>query len=122
MHTLRQFFSTRSRLLTKEDYSNVFNHSEKKASNRYALLLAFPHSGPHHSRLGLIVAKKNVRSAVDRNRVKRLVREHFRRHPQTQTKDTIFMARKGIADLSNSEIRYHLQQLWAKLDTVAAHP
>lgn len=34
--------------------------------------------GTQHSRLGLAIAKKQARRAVDRNRLKRIVRETFR--------------------------------------------
>jgi ribonuclease P protein component len=36
---------------------------------------------PGESRFGLAVAKRLARRAVDRNRMKRLAREVFRRHP-----------------------------------------
>lgn len=47
------------------------------ATRRHFTVFAVP-NGQRHSRLGIIVGKKAVPRAVDRNRAKRLVRESFR--------------------------------------------
>lgn len=71
-------FSADRRLLTAADFSHVFKKPQKSA-DRYLMLLAS--SGQHqHARMGLAIAKKRIKRAVDRNRIKRLVRESFRQH------------------------------------------
>jgi ribonuclease P protein component len=40
----------------------------------------FTRNGKNNARLGIIASKKLLPSAVDRNRVKRFVRETFRKH------------------------------------------
>lgn len=108
-------FSKAKRLLTAAQYSQVFDDCEARASHRNLLLLARRNDRPCH-RLGLVVAKKHVRSAVDRNRVKRLTREVFRQLPaDTPTLDVVMLARKGIAELDNEELSSILQQQWQKL-------
>ena len=62
-------FSREARLLDAADYRGVFNAVESKASHRHLLLLARP-NGLAHNRLGLVVAKKHVRLAAQRNRIK----------------------------------------------------
>jgi ribonuclease P protein component len=48
------------------------------------------------ARLGLVVAKKHLKRAVDRNRFKRLVRESFRSHQeQLAGLDVVVLARNG---------------------------
>ena len=68
------------------------------------------------NRLGLIVAKKNVRLAVQRNRFKRIAREMFRTCAQDDTGlDVVILARKGVDQLDNRTLRTILQQQWKKL-------
>lgn len=63
------------------------------------------------SRLGLTVSKK-VGNSVQRNRVKRLIREFFRTQPYLFSKPVDFsvVAKKGAAELSLSEILSELEQ------------
>ena len=78
-------------------------------------MLARP-SGLKEARLGLIVAKKNVRLAVKRNRIKRVVRDSFRLNQQTLgTLDVIFLARRGLDKLEPAEQHKLLLQSWRKL-------
>ena len=108
-------FPKSARLLTSAQYSRVFEQSKRRASTRHALLLALSSNEGQSSRLGLVVAKKNVRLAHERNRIKRLVREYFRCHPTETPMDLIFLARRGVAELTNQQIGAQLDELWSKL-------
>lgn len=108
-------FPASLRLLTAEDYKRVFNNNPLKiVCPPYTLLAA-----PNHndcSRIGLIVAKKNVRNAVDRNRIKRLARESFRLNQhQIPAYDIVLLARRGSSQLPNKVLFRHLEQLWIRL-------
>jgi ribonuclease P protein component len=110
----RRFPKSR-RLLKAADYSRVFDKAEAKASHRYLLLLARPRSEPGH-RLGLVIAKKNVRLAVQRNRIKRVAREFFRNLPDSEpAMDVVLLTRRGIDQLDNAELSSILLQQWQKL-------
>ena len=85
------------------------------AGSAAGTVLALPVSDKH-SRLGIIVAKKNVRLATDRNRIKRLVREYFRNHPLPASMSIIFMAKRGAGALSNADVIGDLDRLWRKLN------
>lgn len=63
------------------------------------------------SRLGLVIAKKHVRQANQRNRVKRIIRESFR-HQSLGNWDVIVLARPGIGLFDNPTLRIQLDQLW----------
>lgn len=64
-----------------------------------------------HNRLGLAVAKKHVPTAVKRNLIKRLAREHFRRLPvQDSSVDVVVLTRPG----ANAADREALNQAFAK--------
>jgi ribonuclease P protein component len=115
-------FAKARRLLNASDYSRVFDGAEARASHRHFLLLARTNNEPGH-RLGLVIAKKNVRLAVQRNRVKRIAREVFRQLPESEpTLDVILLARRGLDQLDNAELSTILQQQWQKLISHAAKP
>jgi ribonuclease P protein component len=73
----------RSRLSRSQDFDRVYR-SGRSVANRYLVLYYFPRStpvsaegGPSRSRVGFSVSKR-LGSAVERNRVKRALREAFR--------------------------------------------
>ena len=108
-------FPKSARLLNAHDYSQVFNNCSIRAGSIAGTVLALPVSD-NRSRLGLIVAKKNVRLATDRNRIKRLVREYFRSHPLSASMSLVFMAKRGAGALSNADVIGDLDRLWRKLN------
>ena len=62
-----------------------------------------------------MVGKKNIPTAVGRNRVKRLVRETFRQAQFPTALDIIFLARKDADKLSKTELNLLLKQSWGRL-------
>ncbi len=111
-------FSKSKRLLSPFDYKRVFDSNDQRAGSRHALVLSVINS-TETSRLGLVIAKKHVRQANQRNRIKRIVREFFRNHPLSPHRDIVFLARNGLGQLSNEEIRQTLIRLWS---TIQAKP
>ena len=108
-------FTRNDRLLSAGDFRRVFDGVEARASHRHLLILATPNNLDHH-RLGLVISKKNVRLAVSRNRVKRLIRESFRHQPKPeQGLDIIVLARKGLDQLDNQNLSSILHTQWLKL-------
>ena len=108
------------RLVTKAGYKDVFDDATYKVSHRHLLILARP-NGLKSPRLGIVVAKKNIKFAVDRNRVKRVVRETFRLNQQViQDLDVVFLARRGLDQLEGSVQSKILIDSWHKLSRQAA--
>jgi len=70
-------FSRVSRLIKTDDFSSVFNF--RKRISGHFLAIHYLRNQIGHPRLGLIVAKKNTRSSVDRNYIRRVLRELFRK-------------------------------------------
>lgn len=103
-------FPRTSRLLQAKDYRAVFSNARYKVSCRFFLVLAIPCDGA--ARLGLVVSRKNVPGAVQRNRLKRLIRENFRRR-QTQLCGTnmVVLARKDAHRHPNPALNRKLDKL-----------
>ena len=110
-------FPKNSRLLSAKDFSPVFNQPDFRVSSRYLLVLGKRSDLPA-ARLGVVVGKKNVNRAVQRNRIKRLVREGFRaRQGDFGPLDLVVLARKGLAGFDNCDIN---AQLGSLLDELSA--
>jgi ribonuclease P protein component len=68
-----------------------------------------------HPRLGLAISKKMLARAVDRNRVKRLIRETFRLGAtELAGRDFVVMARRGIRPERPVENQQALVRLWSR--------
>jgi len=93
------------RLLRPADFERVFSHADFKAANKHLLLLARGSSLPN-ARIGFVIAKKHVRLAVERNRIKRVIKEYFRTHHKAmQGCDIVVIARSGLDSQTNLALR-----------------
>ncbi|WP_026376039.1 ribonuclease P protein component [Aestuariibacter salexigens] len=107
-------FSRELRLLTPTHFQHVFSDAIPAVSPHLTLLarkneLTYP-------RLGITVSKKNVKHAVERNRIKRIIRESFRHHQHNlPTIDIIAIGKRGIAQLDNQQLFSVLEKQWIKL-------
>ena len=69
-----------------------------------------------HARLGLAISKRVSKRAVERNRIKRLLRESFRRMRQRLPDvDLMVMAREQAAGVAGPELLADIDALWEKL-------
>ncbi|MBD3642053.1 MAG: ribonuclease P protein component [Marinobacter sp.] len=107
-------FPKSARLLRPADYSKVFDDVQLKVPHRNFLILATPND-LGHARIGLVFSKRNLKLAVQRNRVKRQVRETFRLQTDLPGVDIVILGRQGLASLDNQTIRDSLNDLWRRL-------
>lgn len=108
-------FSCESRLRSSADFKQVFDTTDIKVSSRQLLILAKVNE-LGRARLGLVVAKKNIRAAVGRNRAKRHIRETFRlQKDEIGHLDIVVLVRKGFSDLDDSELNLLLNKQWQRL-------
>ena len=108
-------FPKELRLLSAAEYQPVFNKTQYKVSCRYLLVLA-KRNEKNQSRLGLVIAKKNIVKAVQRNRVKRVIRESFRLNQDLlQQLDIVILSRPGLGNLDNKVIDKKISRLWQDL-------
>ncbi|UOA09696.1 MULTISPECIES: ribonuclease P protein component [Methylobacter] len=107
-------FPPQLRLKTPAEYKKVFA-KPVKSSDTYFTLLAIKND-LDHPRLGLAIAKKNIRKAVHRNVIKRAVRENFRIQQQSLGNiDIVVLARREAVDAPPELLRKSLQKHWLKL-------
>lgn len=107
-------FLRESRLLTPSDFTPVFKKPVVASSPAFTFLAI--NNERDNPRLGLTIAKKRVKKAVARNRIKRLTRESFRlRQHELPNIDVIVMAKNGTDKLSNEELFKQLDKLWRKI-------
>ncbi|MBO1898436.1 ribonuclease P protein component [Shewanella sp. BF02_Schw] len=107
-------FSRELRLLTPAQFKSVFSNPIK-ASSAEITLLAIPNS-EQHPRLGLTVAKRFVKRANQRNRIKRVIRDSFRLHQQDIPDiDIVVLVRNGVMEMENAELHKLIEKLWRKL-------
>lgn len=108
-------FSKKLRLLGAADYQPVFKNARYKVSCQYILILAVV-SNVSRPRLGLVIAKKNIAKAVERNRVKRIFRESFRHNQRLLLAlDIVILARSGLGSLDNEQVHKNIERLWQEL-------
>ena len=103
------------RLLTAADFRTVFDQVDVKAPSDLCLLLA-RFNKQDQPRLGFIISKKNIKRAVERNRIKRIARDYLRLHQHgLPNLDIVFMGRKGLDKSTNIEIYQLLNKQFSKL-------
>ncbi|MDO8332901.1 MAG: ribonuclease P protein component [Pseudomonas sp.] len=115
-------FCREKRLLTPRQFKAVFDSPSGKVPGKNVLLLARLNN-LDHPRLGLVIGKKSVKLSVERNRLKRQIRESYR-HSQTALSgwDIVVVARKGLGDLENTELAQQFGKLWKRLARSKAVP
>jgi ribonuclease P protein component len=93
----------RSRLSRSAEFDRVYRQGRSQAS-RYLVLYAFPRGGEEGPRLGLSVSRK-LGGAVDRNRIKRLLREVFGALEPTLAPgyDLVIVARPDLKELAERD-------------------
>lgn len=92
----------------------MFQHGRAQRDDLFTVISAS--SGQAAPRLGLAVSRKAARLAVQRNRIKRLVRQAFRTSAhRLPPVDVVVIARPGIASRSNGEIQRSISMHWKRM-------
>ncbi len=108
-------FSKSFRLLNASDYQSVFNDAPFRASHQHLLILSRSNQ-TQTPRLGLVIAKKHIRLAVQRNRIKRILRETFRQNQQQLGGiDAVVLARAGLDKLDNQQLHKLFNKQWGRI-------
>ena len=104
-----------SRVQRRPDFERAYD-TGLRIHGRFMAIFVVPNGGLH-SRLG-VAATRKLGSAVERNRVKRLARELFRRHRVAAGLDIIVVPRREMLDAPFSSLEADYLALLARRDRV----
>ncbi len=106
-------FSKSQRLLKRDDYDRVFKNAHKITTPEFTVL--FCDNQKKQARLGLVLSKKIILKAHDRNRIKRVLRESFRLNRKLPAVDVVVLARPRVAKAEPMLMKSNLDKLWDTL-------
>ena len=107
-------FPRRARLQKPGEFKAAFERGSRL--NEKWLTALVVSSGDSESRLGLAVPKKAVPRAVDRNRIKRQIRESFRiRRNALPAVDVVILAKGGCLLATPEQLSDVLDRLWSRV-------
>jgi ribonuclease P protein component len=108
-------FSRQARLLHSHEFQRVFNNTECKSADALLTVLAV-RNDCGHPRLGLAISKKRIKTAVARNRLKRLIRESFRQHKnELANVDIVVLGQTRVVGVSNKTAVECLETHWKNI-------
>lgn len=110
----RERFPRTARLTRSRDFRAVFADARREGNRHFTILVG--HGGSGSARLGLAVSKRAAPRSVDRNRLKRLIRERFRHHRgKLPAVDVVVMVRPVARQCDNPVLIRSLDKLWQRI-------
>lgn len=101
------------RLPDRAAFDRVFSAPDiRQRRHPFSLLARKRDDGP--ARLGMVVGKRHARRAVDRNRIRRILREHFRQASLAGF-DVVVLARQGAGDVDRAALHDAASWLFQRL-------
>ena len=106
-------------MLDADSFQRVFKKANRSRDTLFTVLSR--QNRRKGARLGLAISKKNCRLAVQRNRLKRIVRESFRSHKdRLGGLDVVVMCQAGASRASNRKLFDSLAAHWQKSRTAGS--
>ena len=104
-------FTHRDRLLNASQFTSVFDQATKSSSEFFTILSR--ENTEEQARLGIVVAKRRAKRSVDRNIIKRIIRESFRLNKAALPKnDFIVILKRPIKIIKRANLRQQMETLW----------
>jgi ribonuclease P protein component len=93
------------------DFTRVFRQGKRTGGSGLTVLTVENSVG--HPRLGLAIAKKHIKLASRRNRLKRIIRESFRQHQSAFPGiDIVVLSRPGVDQRDSAQLWAALERHW----------
>ena len=106
-------FPSKNRLLNKEQFDAVFQKREKQYSHCFISYVAENTEG--FPRVGVILSKKQIRLATQRNTIRRIVKESFRHAIRDLPNvDIVIIGLKNATQVSKKDFARRIAQQWEK--------
>jgi ribonuclease P protein component len=104
-------FPRQLRLTKAVDFRQVFNKNNRIGDAGITILVSAHRS--KNPRIGFAIAKKQIKKAVNRNGLKRVFRESFRKNQhRLPERDLVVMVRKQILLNDSIQLRASLDKHW----------
>ena len=104
-------FPRQLRLTRAIDFQQVFKNNIRRGDAHITILVG--KKTGDCPRLGFAIARKQVPKAVQRNTLKRMFRESFRKNRhRLPPRDMVVMVKRGILVIEPARIRAALEQHW----------
>ncbi len=113
---IKQTFSKAQRILKRAEYQTILQKGTRSLTEHF--ILFYLQNDKEINRLGLVVSRK-AGKAVQRNRIKRTVREYFRlqntidSHPRP-FHDLVFISKKNIQSLTYQAVCLEMKKFYEK--------
>ncbi|HTW75481.1 MAG TPA: ribonuclease P protein component [Steroidobacteraceae bacterium] len=112
-------FPPERRVRLARDFRRLYAQGRRLGADGFTAVV-LPNGG-HGPRLGLSVAARTLRRAVERNRMRRLIRESFRRHQHAlPALDIVVGLRASPGNAASAQLRRSLERLWQKISAACA--
>jgi ribonuclease P protein component len=112
MHRLT--FPAHKRLRRKSEFDAAYARGRRFGNGFFAVTASS--NDKYGARLGMAVAVRTAGNAVERNRIRRIVRESFRLHQHTlPAVDLVVSARPKARGAPGAELHASLVDLWKKV-------
>ncbi|HOJ12901.1 MAG TPA: ribonuclease P protein component [Deltaproteobacteria bacterium] len=97
-------FPSRERLRKRAEFKRVEQYKTARINTRHLVIVAAPND-LEHTRIG-ITASRKIGGAVSRNRVKRLLREVYRRNKPSFPRghDVVLIAKNDMSDITYHDL------------------
>lgn len=90
----------------------MFAQPRRLQSAHFVVRYKTTHEERTNPRLGMAISRRHARRAIDRNRVKRVIRETFRQmSEQLGSVDVVVLSRPDIAKAENQVLRAEMQKM-----------
>ncbi len=119
--TAHQRFPRSARIRTSAEYQAVFSEGSRVSGAYFRLHLA-QGEGFQKPRLGIAVSKRVDKSAVARNRIKRVCRDYFRLHQQDyRPAEYVLIAKPDAAKTLATAWRADLEKLFIRAQSLLSN-
>lgn len=117
----KEGLSKKERLRLNKDFLKIFKTGKKIWIDKYLLIIYCPNNLPFR-RLGVIVSKK-IGKATERNRVKRMLRDLFRKNKKIfpESVDLIMIASPNLKFINYEELLDLLKDYLSKENKALDH-